>query len=47
MRYYGLDAVALVAAVERLLDEKLGISEADLATVRIDAVHSAAKAEAL
>jgi transketolase len=47
MRYYGLDAVALVAAVERLLDEKLGISETDLATVRIDAVHSAAKAEAL
>jgi len=47
MRYYGLDAGALVAAVERLLDEKLGVSEADLAAVRIDAVHSAAKAEAL
>ena len=47
MRYYGLDAAALVAAVERLLNEKLGVSEADLAAVRVDAVHSAAKAEAL
>jgi transketolase len=47
MRHYGLDAVALVAAVERLLGDELGVSEADLAAVRIDAVHSAAKAEAL
>lgn len=47
IRYYGLDAVALVAAVERLLGKTLGVTEADLAAVRIDAVHSAAKAEAL
>ena len=47
MRYYGLDALALVAGVERLLGRKTGIAEADLAVVRIDAVHSAAKAEAL
>ena len=47
MREYGLDALALVQAVERLLGSKLGISEADLAEVRLEAVHSAAKAEAL
>ncbi len=47
MRYYGLDAPALVAGTEELLGEKFGITEADLDAVRIDAVHSAAKAEAL
>jgi len=47
MRYYGLDAAALVAGVERLLGRKTGVVEADLAAVRVDAVHSAAKAEAL
>jgi transketolase len=47
MRYYGLDAVALVAAVEHLLGRKIGVSEADLAAVRIEAIHSAANAEAL
>jgi transketolase len=47
MRHYGLDALALVKAVDQLLDEPSGITEADLAEVRIEAVHSAAKAEAL
>jgi transketolase len=47
MRYYGLDASALVAGVERLLGREFGIAEADLDAVRVDAVHSAAKAEAL
>lgn len=47
MRTYGLDAPALVAAIERLTGESFGISDADLDAVRIDAVHSSAKAEAL
>ncbi len=47
MRYYGLDASALVAGVEKLLGGKFGITEADLDAVRVDAVHSIAKAEAL
>ena len=47
MRYYGLDALALVQGIGDLLGEDLGITEEDLAEVRIDAVHSAEKAEAL
>lgn len=47
MREYGLDALALVGAVERLTGASYGISEGDLAAVRLDAVHSEAKAEAL
>ncbi|MCC5954632.1 MAG: transketolase [Natronohydrobacter sp.] len=47
MRYYGLDALSLVRAVERLTGQDTGISEEALGTVRIDAVHSAVKAEAL
>lgn len=47
MREYGLDALALVKQVEKLLDADLGIGEDDLAAVRLEAVHSAAKAEAL
>jgi transketolase len=47
MKRYGLDAMALVQKVEALLDTRLGIEEADLETVRLDAVHSEAKAEAL
>lgn len=47
MKYYGLDAGALVAGVERLLGSDLGIDEAMLAEARVDAVHSTAKAEAL
>lgn len=47
MRKYGLDALALTRAVENLLGRPLHISEADLSAVRLDAVHSAAKVEAL
>lgn len=47
MRYYGLDALALVGGVERLIGESFGITEDDLAAARVDAVHSTAKAEAL
>ena len=47
MRHYGLDAIALVAAVERLTGRRTGIDENTLADVRVDAVHSATKAEAL
>ena len=47
MKYYGLDAAALVAAIERLTGEATGITEDELATARVEAVHSAIKAEAL
>lgn len=47
MREHGLDARALVQAVEAALDTRLGIDESELDAVRLDVVHSAAKAEAL
>lgn len=47
MREYGLDAMALVRRVEELVGRGLGISETNLAGVRIEAAHSLAKAEAL
>lgn len=47
MHHYGLDASALVAAIERLTGQRFGITDRDLDAVRIDAVHSTAKAEAL
>ena len=47
MKEYGLDAAALVREVETLLSTDFAISETDLAEVRIEAVHSEAKAEAL
>lgn len=47
MKKYGLDAMALVRAVEQLLNQQFDLSEDDLAAVRLSAVHSAAKAEAL
>lgn len=47
MRYYGLDAMALVKAIEDLTGQKTGIDEDALDSVRVDAVHSAVKAEAL
>ena len=47
MREYGLDALALVRTIEKLLGEPLGIDEKDLQAVRLQAVHSQAKAEAL
>jgi transketolase len=47
MREYGPDAVALIAAVEDILREKLGITESDLSETYTPAVHSNAKPEAL
>ena len=47
MREVGIDARALVTAVEGLLGAELGIAEEELRAVRLEAVHSAAKAEAL
>ncbi len=47
MREYGLDASALVSKVESLTGTSFGIDDSELAAQRIEAVHSAAKAEAL
>jgi len=47
MREHGLDALALVGEVEKLLGTSFGIGEGDLKAVRLTAVHSEAKAEAL
>lgn len=47
MKEYGLDALALVHAVERLLGASFSLTEADLAAVRVEAVPGGAKAEAL
>ena len=47
MKEYGLDASALVRQTETVLDTRFDISEDDLAALRIEAVHSDAKAEAL
>jgi transketolase len=47
MKEYELDAMALVKTVARVLGRDLEIAESDLLAARIDAVHSAAKAEAL
>ncbi len=47
MRYYGLDAMALVKAIEDLTAQKFDITEQDLDSARIDDVHSLVKAEAL
>jgi transketolase len=47
MKKYGLDALAVVRAVEALLDAPLDIHEADLAAVRLAEVHSQARVEAL
>lgn len=47
MKFYGLDAAALVAGVETLTGAALNITEDDLTAARIEAVHSTEKAEAL
>ena len=47
MRYYRLDALALVQGIEKLVGQKLSITEDELDKVRIEAVHSLAKAEGL
>jgi transketolase len=47
MHNYELDALSLVKAVEKMVGEDLNITETDLKDVRLEAVHSDAKAEAL
>lgn len=47
MRHYGMDALALVRAIERLCSQTTGIDEGALEAVRVEAVHSVVKAEAL
>ncbi|WP_425417478.1 transketolase family protein [Oricola indica] len=47
MKHYGLDAAALVAGIEKIIGARTGITEDALAVARVDAVHSAVKAEAL
>ena len=47
MKYYGLDATALVQGVETLMGERFGVTDDDLEAVRVEAVHSSVKAEAL
>jgi transketolase len=47
MKKYGLDATALIAASEKISNQRFGIDETSLAAIRIEAVHSEAKAEAL
>ncbi|MBD3305176.1 transketolase [candidate division KSB3 bacterium] len=47
MKKYGLDATALIAAIDKLLGTPTGVTEEDLQAVRLDEVHSASKEEAL
>lgn len=47
MKKYGLDALAVIQAVEQLLHQTTGITANELSAVRVDTVHSEAKAEAL
>jgi len=47
MKKYGLDALTLVRAIEKLIGQDTGICEERLDAVRLEQVHSAAKAEAL
>ncbi|MCP5046862.1 MAG: transketolase [bacterium] len=47
MKKYGLDAMAVVRAVEKLTGSSFGITENGLAEVRLESGHSEAKEEAL
>jgi transketolase len=47
MKKFGLDAMALVSAIERLIGTSIGVTEEDLQAVRLDEVHSVSKEEAL
>jgi transketolase len=47
MREHGIDALGLIQAAERALGTQLNIRPEDIAQVRVEAVHSEAKAEAL
>jgi len=47
MKEYGLDAMALIAQVEKITKHHFSISESELAQIYLEPVHSDAKAEAL
>ncbi|MCY4152606.1 MAG: transketolase [Aestuariivita sp.] len=47
MKFYGLDASALIRGIENLMGQDFNITEDDLAAARFDDVHSLVKAEAL
>jgi transketolase len=47
MREHGIDALGLIQAAERALGTPLNIRPEDIAQVRVEAVHSEAKAEGL
>lgn len=47
MRQYGLDAIALVRAVEDLLDARLNLSSEDLSAIRLETTRTADKTEDL
>ncbi|MCP4655615.1 MAG: transketolase [bacterium] len=47
MKKFGLDAMALISAIEDLIGKPTGVTAADLEAVRLDEVHTTAKAEAL
>lgn len=47
MRYYGLDALALVRGIESLVGQEFGIGEDDLESAQVEDVHSLVKAEGL
>ena len=47
MREHGIDALGLIQAAEQALGTQLNIRSEDIAQVRVEAVHSAAKAEGL
>ncbi len=47
MKKFGLDALALVSAIEKLIGISTDLTEDDLQAVRLDEVHSIAKEEAL
>lgn len=47
MKKYGLDALALVKAAETLAGQNFGLTDGELTAVRLEAVHSHDKVEAL
>jgi len=47
MRYYGLDATAMVRGIGSLMGQEFGITESDFDDARVEDVHSLVKAEAL
>lgn len=47
MKEYRIDALAVLEEIEKLLGTTFGITESNLAAVRLEPMHSDAKAEAL